>query len=149
MGYVVYIGKLSFTPVDEHGVPTGPDEVVVRGGKVPSYVPPFLINALSNSGVIVNAGPDVKLAPVEETPVSLMSADQPPTPDGRPALPDLGLIADAGDQVNPVGTRPNERDSKAKWEAYAVSVGIEQADAESLSKAELQARVAEREAATS
>lgn len=153
MGYVVYLNRLSFQPVDDKGLPTGDPETVERGGDVPSYVPPFVINALSNAGMIVDAGPrNAEIRPIEETPTALPSADQPPTPDGLPPLLDLGVEpspeSGAGDTSSPV-VRPAESASKAKWEAYATSVGIDQAEAESLSKAELQTRVAEREAITS
>ena len=146
MGYVVYMRELAFTPVDEHGVPTGTEEIVKRGGAVPSYVPPFVINALANSGAIVDAGP-AQLAPALVAPVALPSADAPPGPDGQPPLLDLGT--GAGDTDTTPGARPKDGDSKAKWEDYAVSVGIDRAEAESLTKAKLQERVAEREAANS
>jgi hypothetical protein len=56
MTYVVFHNQLSFQPVDPQGVPTGPEEIVMKGGEIPGYVPPFIINALSNAGMIVDAG---------------------------------------------------------------------------------------------
>jgi hypothetical protein len=56
MTYVVFHNQLSFQPVDRQGEPTGPEEIVMKGGEVPGYVPPFVISALSNAGMIVDAG---------------------------------------------------------------------------------------------
>jgi hypothetical protein len=56
MAYVVFHNQLSFQPVDREGVPTGPEEVVMKGGEVPEYVPPFVVSALRNAGMIVDAG---------------------------------------------------------------------------------------------
>jgi hypothetical protein len=56
MAFIVFHNQLSFQPVDPQGVPTGPEEIVMKGGEVPEYVPPYIINALSNAGMIVDAG---------------------------------------------------------------------------------------------
>src|SRR3982750_4877039 len=56
MAYIVFHNQLSFQPVRPQGVPTGPEEIVMKGGEVPEYVPPYIINALSNAGMIVDAG---------------------------------------------------------------------------------------------
>lgn len=144
MGYVVFMKELAFTKVDDQGIPMGKEEIVQRGGKVPSYVPPFTINALANSGMIVDAGPDA-LAALEAAPVFPMGPDNPPGPEGQVPLLDLG--AGAGDTSSPA-VRPKDGDSKAKWEAYAESIGIERAAAESLTKADLIKQVADREAET-
>lgn len=149
MGYVVFMSQLAFQPVDDRGMAKGDPEIVKRGQPVPKYAQPFLINALVNSGMIVDAGDrNSEIRPVEEEPTSVPNPEVPPGPSG-PALVDLGVGAGAGDTVNPVASRPKETESKAKWEAYAVSVGIDQAAAESMSKQELQTEVARREAATS
>lgn len=56
MTYVVFHNQLSFQPVDAQGVPTGPEEIVAKGQEIPPYVPPYILNALSNAGMIVDAG---------------------------------------------------------------------------------------------
>src|SRR4051812_34758630 len=56
MTFIVFHNQLSFQPVDPEGVPTGPEEIVMKGGEVPAYVPPYIVNALSNAGMIVDAG---------------------------------------------------------------------------------------------
>lgn len=148
MGYVVYMSRLAFQPTDKNGIPTGGEEVVERGGDVPDYVAPFLINALASAGMIVDAGDrNAEIRPLDQEPRSLANPDSPPGPTG-PALVDL-MGSGVGDTASPVGERPDGRASKAQWEAYAVSVGIDQADAESMTKQELQAEVARREASTS
>lgn len=144
MSYVVFMKELAFTKVDDQGIPVGEEEIVQRGGKVPSYVPPFIVNALANSGMIVDAGPDALVA-LEAAPVFPMGPDNPPGPEGQVPLLDLG--AGAGDTSSPA-VRPADKDSKAKWEAYAEGIGIERATAESMTKAELIAAVEAREAET-
>jgi hypothetical protein len=56
MTYVVFHNQLSFQPVDAQGVPTGPEEIVTKGGEVPEYVPPYIVSALTQAGMIVDAG---------------------------------------------------------------------------------------------
>lgn len=147
MGYVVYMNQLAFQPVDDQGVPQGEEEIVRRGGDVPDYVRPFLINALANAGMIVDAGDrNVDIRPRDEEPTVVPNPDTPPGPSG-PALTDLGT--GAGETTERAATRPTERDGKAKWEAYAVSRGIDQAEAESMTKQELMTEVGRRESATS
>lgn len=145
MSTIVLMSELSFQKQDEFGRADGDPVIVTKGGKVPEWVPPYLVNALSSAGMIVDAGPGPEF---EDNSTDVVpSPDSPPGPNG-PALVDLGLVGDMGDTSNPVAERPADKDSKAKWEAYAVSVGIDQAQAESMTKADLIATVDAREAAT-
>lgn len=129
--HVVYFQKLAFQPIDEHGVATGKEEIVKRGDPVPSYVPPFVINSLTNAGMIVEVGDkDPGLVPLDQEPVSLAGPDQPPGPTG-PALLDLGT--GAGDVVSPVPVeRPKPGDSRATWEQYGSAIGLDQLQLEAL-----------------
>lgn len=146
MTYRAVFSALSFqkTKTDDPSVPVGDPVLVARGEALPEWVTPFQVNALVNAGMIVNTGDErpAYLAPEAELPAQPRTPDQPDVlpsdPNGSP------LVLDA---VTPGGTvaRPGDRDGKAKWEAYAVQVGVPQAEAESLSKAELMAEVDRRE----
>lgn len=129
--HVVYFQQLAFQPVDKDGVATGKEEIVKRGDPVPSYVPPFVINSLTNAGMIVEVGDtDPGLVPIEEIPVAPPGPDNPPGPNG-PALPDLGT--GAGDVVSPVPVeKPKPTDSRATWEQYGSAIGLDQLQLEAL-----------------
>lgn len=148
MAYQVRTERMAFQPVDpdDPTVPTGPEEIVERGGIVPDYVAPYIVSALLNSGVIVAVAdrPDPTLVPVKDEPASpALNPEQPPPPGTFPLTPsgsDDDAEADA-----PVTEKPSARDSKAAWESYAVGVGVPQAEAESMTKVELIAEVERRE----
>lgn len=148
MAYQVRTEKMAFQPVDpdDPTVPTGPEEIVVRGGLVPDYVAPYIVSALFNSGVIVAVAdrPDPTLVPVSEEPAApALNPEQPPPPGTFPLTPSG---SDSGDEsADPVTEKPSARDSKAAWESYAEHVGIDKAEAESMTKAELIAEVERRE----
>lgn len=180
---IVYLDRLSFQPTDEQGVPNGDPEIVTRGNPVPDYVPPFIRNALLNSGAIVQVADDPaarqtpsRFAPPVESPRALPNPEQPPTPDGLPPLfsydvegsrlpstessdavsadttdshvTDFTPLGDTGGgqrENAPAAQKPAVRDSKQAWEDYAVATGMDRADAESKTKAELIAEVEGRE----
>lgn len=146
MAYQVLARELSFQPVDLDNptVPTGEEEKVQRGGLVPKYASSFLINALSNAGLIVPvADPDPAIRPVSEEPAAaLPNPEQPPPPGTQ--IGALGATTTTGAPVQVV--KPGAGDSKAEWEAYAVQIGVPQAEAESMTKAKLIVRVGEQEA---
>lgn len=145
MAYQVRTQKMAFQPVDadDPTVPTGPEEVVERGGLVPEYVAPYIISALLNSGVIVAVAdrPDPTLIPVSQEPAApAQNPEQPPPPGTFPLTP-----VDDESPAEPVTERPTARDSKATWESYAEHIGVDKGEAESMTKAELIAEVERRE----
>jgi predicted component of type VI protein secretion system len=159
MPYQVLIAALSFQKVDPENpmVPIGEPEVVERGGMVPDYATTFLVNSLSNAGVIVPVSePDPRLFPAEEAPMQPRNPDAPLVLPGGPVAPPLTIgtdgtltdgpeiVADDEPDADP-SVRPSTRDNKAAWEAYAEQVGVDRATAESMTKAELVAEVERRE----
>jgi hypothetical protein len=156
MPYQVLIGSLAFQQVDPENpmVPVGEEEVVTRGGMVPAYATTFLVNSLMNAGVIVPVSEaDPRLIPLAEEPLLPRTPDQPAVLPGQPVAPPFlvgtdgtltdgpDLFAQGPDDAEVPAEKPAPRDSKAAWESYAVSVGVPQGYAESLTKAELQAKV--------
>lgn len=167
MPYIVLANRLSFqkTKADNPTIPDGPEALVSRGQQVPDYAPAFLIGALSSSGLIVWAEdrrPD--LVPAEDLPPQVRTADMPPVlpsdPNGvPPTLADmLGGNAPEPDPVvidvdpakepdpapAPLAPMPKSTDSKETWEQYAASdprLGTTLAEAESMNKTDLMARV--------
>ena len=157
MPYQVLIAALSFQRVDpeEPTVAVGPPDVVKRGGLVPDYATSFLVNALSNAGVIVPVSvPDPAVFPAAEAPALPRTPDQPVVLPGAPVVPAIPIGTDGTLTDGPAphappeetDERPTTRDNKATWEAYAERVGVDRAAAESMTKAELIAEVERREA---
>lgn len=173
MPYQVLTQSLAFQKVDPDNpmVAVGDEEVVLRGGLVPEYASTFLVNALSNAGVIVPvAEPDPRLFPLAASPVSTRTPDQPVMLQHGPVAPALAVGTDGtftdGPDLSPTGDgaepfdsadpfepdepfttdRPGPRDNKSAWEAYAEQVGVDRAQAESMTKADLIAEVERREA---
>jgi hypothetical protein len=155
MPYQVLIAALAFQQVDPENpmVPVGEPEIVTRGGMVPAYATTHVVNALANAGVIVPVSePDPRLIPLVMEPALPRTPDQPAVLPGQPVAPPLvvgtdGTLTD-GPGVEGAGvpdesrpTKPAGNARKDAWEAYAVSLGIPQGTAESLTKAELQAKV--------
>jgi hypothetical protein len=128
--YVVYSSALAFQPTNTDGTSAGDEEVVKRGDPVPGYVLPFQINALASAGMIVEVGDnrDHGIQPVEAEPFPPVSADNPPGP-----IPALGSLT--GDPETPAAPaepveKPKPNDSRAAWEAYGVSIGMDQLELE-------------------
>lgn len=167
MTYRVFFTKLNFQRTDpaNPSVPIGDPVLVGRGEKVPDWVSPGQVNALLNAGMIVNTGDEGEvpayLRPESEIPPQPRTPDQ---PDILPSDPNGGLLVLDGTVPPGEGTfpdepapatsdpvvvdRPSERDSKDEWEAYAVSVGVPQSEAEAMTKAKLIDEVKRREAGT-
>jgi hypothetical protein len=158
MTYIVFHNQLAFQPVNREGLATGDPEVVTKGGAVPDYVAPFIVHALTAAGMVVDAG-DRELPPVFDAPPALPNPEQPLGARGEPPLltlsgdpldhdADSSAVAgqlDGGNSYEVVTTKPKATESKAKWESYAVSVGIDRGEAESMTKPELVAAVEARE----
>jgi hypothetical protein len=115
--------------------------IVKRGEDVPEWADPAILAALANAGMILPIG------------------SPPPVADlGAPALPNPEVLAQVftpGAVAQPDGTtaetttvveRPKDSDVKPMWEAYAESIGVDRAEAESLTKPKLIERVTAREA---
>ena len=107
MAYAVYLGRLAFQKVDEHGLPVGDPEIVEKGRRVPDYVRPFEIAALSAAGAIVNLGDTddedevarrIGSPAVEQAP-ALPNPEVPPTVVGNTVLPGFDT---SGDQMESV-----------------------------------------------
>jgi hypothetical protein len=130
--YVVYFQSLAFQPANPDGTAAGKEEVVLRGDPVPEYVLPFQLSALSAAGMIVEVGdkPDPRIRPLEAEPLPPVSADNPPGP--IPALANLsGDPDDLGSTEAPEPLeKPKPNDSRAAWEAYGVSLGMNQFELE-------------------
>lgn len=105
--HVVLFDRLSFQKhkKDKDGNDTieadGPEEVVYRGHPVPDYVPDWTLDALRNSGMIVA---------VADVPAPVPLPDLGPVPPAEPAADDAVV--------------PQERDSRADWEAFATSPAV-------------------------
>lgn len=99
MGYVVVFNRLAFqrTKPDDASIPDGPEDVVSKGERVPDYVPPFTLDALSASGMITMVNDEPVLPPI--------------APEPEPEVP-TGPVA------------PKTTDSRAAWEAYAEELGM-------------------------
>lgn len=141
MAHQVLVQRLAFQPVDPDNptVQAGPEDIVERGGLVPSYVSEFIISALSSAGVIVPVAdkPDPTIIPISQEPaLPLPNPEQPPPPG-------TGQVIPAPQQMS----KPKVTDSKDAWEDYASSpaVGMDRAEAESLNKAKLITEVNRRE----
>lgn len=138
MAYQVMVAELAFQPIDpdDPTVQTGPEEMVPRFGEVPDYAPPYLISALLQCGAITMVA-DAENAPIREDAAPVL-----PNPEIPPG-PEVGPIV-----VAPaVTSKPKVTDSKDAWENYAASpaVGMDRAEAESLSKPKLISEVNRRE----
>lgn len=166
MAYQVLTGRLAFQKVDPEDpmVAIGEEVIVEKFGKVPDWVLPFTINALTNSGLI---GPSLERedGPIvlEQIPPQPRTPDQPlilpSDPNGTPLPPGLGVDVVVPDEAGtaPVAdttttepaVKPSASDSKAEWELYATTpqVGMTQAEAESMTKRDLIAEVNRRESA--
>jgi hypothetical protein len=159
----MYIARmdLSFqkTKEDDPKVPVGDPVIVEAGHEVPNWVPAFQVSALTNAGAIVVAADreSAVIPAAEEIPAQPRTMDQPVVlpsdPNGAPlTLADMNDAASASETATDAGStsaameKPDGRASKATWEQYAIQVGVPAGEAESLSKTELQARVAEEEA---
>lgn len=154
MPYIVLSQRLAFQPVDPNDpkMPTGPEEIVERGGEVPAYVPTFTVSALVNSGVIVYAErPDPAVFPANLAPAQPRTPDQPAMlpsdPNGTaPVLADLGVGGEPPFEGDEPAQLPSAADKKEVWEFFAQrpEIGMTQADAESMTKANLMAEVTAR-----
>lgn len=161
MPYLVLFNRLSFQRVDPRNpkVPAGDPIEVQRGGFVPEWVTPFEVNALMNAGMITaveskEAAPEIR--PIEDIPASPRTPDQPnllpSDPNGFPPVVDGQGVEVVGDGGEPftglepvVAKKPGITDNKLAWENYAASpaIGMDRAEAESLSKAKLMERVSQ------
>jgi hypothetical protein len=154
MPFVVLARELAFQKTDPERptIPVGDEDIVPRGGIVPGYVPSFVVSALSAAGQIVWAEDrNTGLTPPDSQPPQVRSPEQPlvlpSDPNGVPPLfGDLvssePVAVDVEPAETPEATRrvaepPKASDSKEVWESYAVTVGIPQAEAESMTKAAL------------
>lgn len=158
MGYKVHFPALSFQRVDPLNpmVPVGAPVTIKRGEDVPAWATPATITALTNAGMIrAVADPeetlivDEPIAPAMANPEVLPQLGGPSTLEmvasaDMPLEPGIETVPPAAAPSEPMA-RPKEGDNKAAWEAYAESIGIPRTEAESLSKAKLQDRVAQRE----
>jgi len=155
MGYQVHFPKLSFqkTKPENPTVPVGDEVVVERGGMVPEWASPGIINALFNAGMIVEVGdrPNPNVVPFDSIPEQPRSPEQPDVLPSDPHGTPVVLFPENPEQptADPVQpAKPAVTDNKEAWETYATSpaVGMDRAEAESLTKAKLIAAVNQREA---
>lgn len=150
MAYQVVFQQLSFQPVDpdQPTVPSGPEEIVLRGGLVPDYVTTFQIAGLASAGMIVAvAEPDPGLVPADALPEQPRTPDQPTFLPNNPNSPPVTLGGDLGgageDPADEPVQLPSASDKKEVWEAFAQrpEIGMTQGDAEAMNKTDLMAEV--------
>lgn len=150
MPYIVLKQRLAFQRTDPKNptIPVGDEEIVERGGRVPDYVPTFIVSSLANAGDVVFADePDPMVVPANQLAPQVRTPDQPTVlpsdPNGVPPLlgdPEEPVVEeDEGDAV----ALPATGDRKEVWEAYAQrpEIGLTQGEAESMNKADLMAEV--------
>lgn len=147
MGFKVHFREVAFqrTDPDNPLIALGDPEIFRKGDDVPDWAPPAIVAALAQSGMIL------PVADRDDAPIVDDAAPAVPNPEILPSVFAPGgtvtATETAGDpQTTTVVERPKDSDTKPLWEAYAESIGIDRAEAESLTKPKLQARVAEREA---
>lgn len=157
MRYKVHFPQLAFQKVNPEDpmVPVGDPVIVKKGGDVPEWAAPATVSALINSGMILPIAEQV-FEPVAEIP-ALANPEVPPFMGGA-ITPDADTPAERVSVETGVGAppvtrspepvaKPKDSDAKPLWEAYAESIGIPRAEAESLTKPKLQDRVAAQERA--
>ena len=140
MGFKVHFRQLAFQRRDPDNPVVGiGDPVIVKQGEdVPDWAHPAELSALALAGMILPVA-DPKDAPIVEA--------------AAPAVANPEVFPGFGDstQTPPPAAaepvqRPKDSDTKPMWEAYAESIGIDRAKAESLTKPKLIEAVDAREA---
>jgi hypothetical protein len=133
MAHVVVFNALAFQRVklDNAGNPTiepdGEEDIVAKGGRVPSYVQMGTLSALESAGMIVAVGDDTKpvveevgpIAPIPTAPIFPPTGPMPVmvTPEGETPVEESGDFGPAA----PVA--PKASDNRGVWEGYAVASG--------------------------
>lgn len=152
--------SLQKTKDDDPKVPVGDETIVEPGQELPDWTPTFMVNALSNAGMIVYAADRSAVVPgAEPIPAQPRTPDQPVVLPSDPngTAPTLATLTDSTASTSSTtdesgsASKPDGRSSKADWERYAVSglpesQRMDQGEAESMSKSELMAEVKRREA---
>jgi hypothetical protein len=121
----------------------GADVVLLRGEALPDYVSDFLRSTLVQIGAVRDFGGIVQAA---QDNVDAVLADEPLPPMYPPEVPPVTPAGPVESAAPLVVEKPSVTDNKATWESYAVYQGyLPQAEAESMTKANLMKAVNDRE----
>lgn len=137
MAHVVVFNQLAFQKVklDDNGNPTvepdGAEQLVKKGGRVPSYVQMSTISALESAGMIVPVGDDSKpvledvgpIAPIPTAPITPPEGTSPimVTPEEAEEEEDDEDLGPAEPVAPSAAVAPKTSDNRKAWEDYAVA----------------------------